>query len=607
MSGRGRRGSVEAVPEQVEEEQESEDGSKGKGRMEDVELASTVRSDMDAIDRDEPPDDLMAEVEDGPAAFLLAKSRKGERAPKFGMNSSFLPRETGQDARQGRPGPPSSSDETVPPTLSATTIEPPLHDAFWGKLYLLSLGSLLASFVLVWLHTSAPGSKHPLGDTIYTTLHASFYLLAVDTVVAVIVSLLWISLLRSYVRPLVYFILIAVPIILFSFSLYPFISSYKGPYHGSSLQDRVMRWGSFIPFVLGFLWTMTVYRGRHSFGKAVGILEFACRILEANPALLMVGLATLAAIVTCTWVWMLMFTRVFLGGHLSKALFIIDSGTWALGIFFVLVYLWTLSIISGLQRAATAATVSQWYFHRLAVPAPKHEAVVRASVIHATTTLFGTICLSTLLTLLVRLPLLVLPRRLIAIVSIVSYSLIPTPIAALTNPLTLTYAAIHSQPLSTSSRALTQMSFLSPNTPTTTLYPRSTARSSYSTINGAPLLPYRLAKLLLHATRFIMSAGLGFGGWVSTARTLTFQQDDGNKTIKGSLYAYVVGLIAAAIGWGILGAMEGVLGGVVDAAVVCYGSEVGANANGSERGEARYCREAGELFGREEARGDLRV
>lgn len=62
--------------------------------------------------------------------------------------------------------------------------------------------------------------------------------------------------------------------------------------------------------------------------------------------------------------------------------------------------------------------------------------------------------------------------------------------------------------------------------------------------------------------------------------------------IRGSLYAYVVGLIAGAIGWGVLGAMEGVLAGVVDAAVICWATEIGSSGR-----EARYCREAGLLFG----------
>jgi hypothetical protein len=58
------------------------------------------------------------------------------------------------------------------------------------------------------------------------------------------------------------------------------------------------------------------------------------------------------------------------------------------------------------------------------------------------------------------------------------------------------------------------------------------------------------------------------------------------------MYAYVVGLIAATIGWSILGAMESVIADIVDAAVICWASEVGVYGR-----EARYCREAGWLFG----------
>jgi hypothetical protein len=89
-----------------------------------------------------------------------------------------------------------------------------------------------------------------------------------------------------------------------------------------------------------------------------------------------------------------------------------------------------------------------------------------------------------------------------------------------------------------------------------------------------------------------MSLALGFGGWVSTARSLNLAK----AGHKGSAYAYIVGLIAGAIGWGILGAMEGILTCIVDAVVVCWGSEVGS----SGKGEVRYCREAGHLFGEEE-------
>lgn len=568
---------------------DSAGSSNGKGRMVDVGLESTTRSSTDGLDKDAPPDDLAIEIpldEDPPSVQQFRKTPM----TAFNPISPFLPQETSPDEIQGRPRPPESDSSSTPPTVSYPVEEPPRHDAFWSSLYLISLAALFASFLLVYLHTAAPSLKHPLGDTVYTTLHASYYLLAVDTLVAVIVSLLWLAVLRSYVRPLVYMILVAVPVILFSFFLYPLIASYRGEYHGASIQDKAMRWFAFIPGVLAVLWTFSVYKGRYSMSKAISTLEFCCKILAANPGLLVVGFATLIGVIIWSWIWMVMFTRVFLGGHLSnaKAFFIIDASTWWLGAFFVLVYLWTLGVLSGVQRATTAATVSQWYFHRLTVPAPTSREVVNAAFSHATTTLFGTICLSTLLALVIRLPFLILPRRVLALVGICSYTVIPSSIATLTNPLTLTYSAIHSQPLTTSSRALARLSFVAPNAPQSANF---RARNS---IPRAPLHSYTLSLLLLRATRLITSLALGFGGWVSTARSLTLTNAEGaaGSTVKGSLYAYVVGLIAAAIGWGVLGAMDGVVAGVVDAVVVCWGSEVGRG-----QGEVRYCREAEWLFG----------
>ncbi|KAH7354871.1 hypothetical protein BKA65DRAFT_592986 [Rhexocercosporidium sp. MPI-PUGE-AT-0058] len=561
----------------------SEASSRGRERMEDIGLESTVEDD-------DPPDDLAVEMEDSPPAFQNFRS-----APKSGPIR--LPTDSKQ-SRQERDAEahrmagadisrPPSSVETVPATIATTMAEAPKHDVFWGSLYLICLGALFATFFLVFLHTETPSRN--IGDTIYTTLRASFHLFAVDTVVSIIVSLVWIALLRSFVRSLVHLILLAVPVILFSFSLYPFVSSYKGTAHGHSLQDKAMRWLSFIPGVFALVWLYTIYKGRHSLNKAIGILEFASRILAANPALLGMGFATLGAVVVWTWMWLGMFTRVFLGGHLSTSVtrFIIDATSWWLAVYFVLMYIWTLSVISGIQRSTTGATVSQWYFHRNAIPSPASREVVIAAFSHATTTIFGTICLSTLIALLIRLPLLLLPRRILSVVTIFAYSLIPTPIAALTNPLTLTYAAIHSQALHPSARGLSQMTFLSPQAPTTTLTPRSFNARNHQT---TPLLPYRLAKLLLHATRFIMAMALGFGGWVATARQLNIAMPEG-AGIRGSAYAYVVGLVASFIGWGVLGAMEGVLSGIVDASVVCWGSERGMAGGGA------YCLEAGYLFG----------
>lgn len=543
--------------------------AKGKGRLVDVDLASTIRESAEGFDDE-------ADSRPAPVAQLL----KGH---------DRLHDDVEMQASRQRPDSPDL--ESAPQTVVLTAPQAPRHDPFWARLYQIALFAMFATFVLVWFHTSAPSKKKPLGDTIYSALTGSVNLLLWDTVITVVVALVWLALLQHHVRVLVFVLVVAVPVILVSFSIYPFVSSFKGAWHGSSIQDKAMRWLAGVPAIMAGAWIVSVYSARHSLSKAVSILEFACRIVAQSPALVLLGFATLGVIVSFTWVWLLMFTRVFLGGHMSKVkTFIIDVNSWWLGAFFILVYLWSLGVIAGIQRATTAATVSQWYFHRLSVPAPASNTVVKASLVHSTTTMLGTISLSTFLSLLIRLPLIILPRRLASCITLAAYSLIPTSLVTLTNPLCLSYAAIHSQPLGISARGLSQLHFVSKSTPTTSLPP-----GSFSPKSGSTLIPYRLAKLILHATRFVMSFSLGFGGWVSVAHSSAGPVGtDDPKGLKGSLYGYLVGLMAATIGWAILGAVEGVVGNVVDAAVVCWASETGGVGGGEA---ARYCREAGELFG----------
>lgn len=557
---------------------QSSDGSSGKGNMEDVGLESTIAES-------DPPAELTVEYSvDDPPAFQKLRGNRGPSRARTRRDSIM-------NSELGRP----HYDDSTPAAASEPAEgEVFKHDAFFAWVYLIALASMLATFILVWLHTSAPSGKKPLGDTIYTVLRSSFHLLAVDTLIAIIVSLVWLTALRYFVRPLVALILIAVPITMLSFSIYPFVSSFKGEKHGSTPQDVVMRWASTVPGFFAVVWVYMVWKGRHALSSSIAILEFSSRILAANSALVLVGMGALGLIVCWTWIWLAMFTRVFLGGSYSGTFsrYIIQASSWWLGVYFILMYLWTLSMISGVQRGTTAATVSQWYFHRNAVPAVASSEVVAAALNHAVTTIFGTISLSTLLALVVRMPLLVLHRRISSIITAFFYTFIPTSIVAMTNPLTLTYAAIHSQPLVDSARGLSQMHFLGPQAPTTTLTP-----NSFRHRGTAPLLPYRLAKLLLQATKFLMATALGFAGWVMTARQLRVAVPDGNPGLRGSAYAYVVGLVASFIGWGVLGAMEGILSSIVDAVVICYGSETKMVAGGGG-----YCMEAAQLFGARVAR-----
>ncbi|SPO03824.1 related to choline transporter-like protein [Cephalotrichum gorgonifer] len=560
-------------------DRDSDDVNKSRAGLEDVGLESQIEDD-------EPPASLIGDSlgdDDNPPAFQQFKARS-DRNHLLRRESTI---ESEDELRRT-----TSVDDDGNATTPMPSVEGEFfrYDSFFAWAYLILLASLVSTYVLVWLHTSAPDGKKPIGDTIYATLHGSFYMLAVDTLVAVATALLWLAALRSFVRPVVSVILVAVPVIMVSFSLYPFISSFQGATHGSSFQDKALRWAATVPFVAAVVWVYCVVKGRHSIRQAVDILEFSSRILAANSALVLVGLASLFVVVAWTWVWLGMFSRVFLGGYMSKRLarYVISLSSWWLGVWFVFMYMWTISIVTEVHRATTAATVSQWYFHRNATPAPTSQEIVSAALSHSLTTIFGSICESTLLARLVRIPLLVLPSRISYIVQRVANAFVPTPVVALMNPLTITYCAIHSQHLAAAARGLSQMEFISPQTPTATLTPR-VFTSGEDTAGG--LLPYRLSKLILYASRFILATAMGFAGWVITAKKLEIALPDG-MGIRGSAYAYVVGLVASFIGYSVMGSMESILSGIVDAVVICYGSERRMASGGGT-----YCMEAAYLFG----------
>ncbi|KXJ96969.1 hypothetical protein Micbo1qcDRAFT_155704 [Microdochium bolleyi] len=572
---RGRRTQPDPLEVPTTQPRRHNSDSDESGKMVDVGLESTVMDNS-------VPGDLLLETptDHEPPAFQQFKkvpSRPPQAENDHGLMRTVIAEEDEDELE----------DAAIPaPAPSRMYGEIFVHDQFFAWIYLIAMASLMATFVLVWLHTSAPSRKHPIGDTIYNTLHSSFYLLAVDTLVSAIVALVWMAMLRSFVRPLALVILLGVPVVLLSFSLYPLISSFQGPDGGSRLQDVVMRWAALVPGICAFIWTYLLYKGRHDIQRAVDILDFSSRILSANPALVLLGFASLGFVVVWTWVWLSMFTRIFLGGYFSKSLsaFVIGTATWWLAIFFFLMFVWTLSVLSGVVRATTAGTVSNWYFFRNKQPPSPSNAIVKEALAHSLTTVFGTVCASTLLSLAVRLPILVLPRRLSAVIEFIGWRIAPRPVTILTNPLALTYASIHSQPLMESAGALSRISFLGTG-PTTSLTPSTFERGQTTT-----LVPYRMAKLLLHAARFVMSTALGFAAWVMTARQLEVQLPD-RGGIRGSAYAYVVGMVASMIGWGILGAMEGILSGILDGVLVCYASE---RKMGS--GRTGYCMEAARLF-----------
>jgi hypothetical protein len=199
-----------------------------RDRLVDVELSSAEHSSIDAMDDEE---ENYSEYDDSPPETFQFKPSQMLRNRTGDQN--WVPQEGSAETSRLYPKPtdnalPTLEEEDEEVEQAPTSNSGPRHDAFWSSFFCICFASLFATAFLVYLHTSEPSKKNPLGDTIYATLKKSFHLLAIDTVVAVAVSALWLALLRSFLRPLTWLIVFSVPIILFAFTLWPFIASFKG-------------------------------------------------------------------------------------------------------------------------------------------------------------------------------------------------------------------------------------------------------------------------------------------------------------------------------------------------------------------------------------------
>ena len=109
------------------------------------------------------------------------------------------------------------------------------------------------------------------------------------------------------------------------------------------------------------MWTQ-----RQSIGSAVSIIALSGKIVKENQALVGFSFSVLGGFIAFTFVWVLMFSRVFLRsytfveGSTSDTVIIADAGiswaipasSWWLGAYYIFMFLWTWGVFSGIQRFA---------------------------------------------------------------------------------------------------------------------------------------------------------------------------------------------------------------------------------------------------------------
>lgn len=210
-----------------------------------------------------------------------------------------------------------------------------------------------------------------------------------------------------------------------------------------SIRLRIL---SLLPLVAAILFARSVWHRRASLARSLSVLELSATIIATHPALLALSLGLLFVFLAMTAPFLFIFVRLFLLGHFggdsyNDKIWKTDAKARIMAWLTLGIWLWSWSVLRGIQRVTVAGVISHWYFHREedgqeveegaaklydvdddqeddALPAPppgtwhdeesskrnpSHVDIVRASFVRATGPALGTVCLSALVLALARL------------------------------------------------------------------------------------------------------------------------------------------------------------------------------------------------------------
>jgi hypothetical protein len=80
-----------------------------------------------------------------------------------------------------------------------------------------------------------------------------------------------------------------------------------------------LTWLSILPLILNLVYIKVVYNNRHRINKTVTVIELACETIRSNPVIFIVPVLLLVTFIIFTIIWIILFNRLWLIGHLSDS------------------------------------------------------------------------------------------------------------------------------------------------------------------------------------------------------------------------------------------------------------------------------------------------
>lgn len=476
----------------------------------------TSESESDSIDSD-------SEASSGPSnppRDMLVEPSKSQKKKVHRTGLSLWT----HNSPQGPSQPQASPSLTRPTSQQNVTRDPESGKIIGGKyldnivavVYLVSLAFTLSTAILI---SAAPRQSTA---PIYPIFQHSVKPLLCYTVFAAVVSAVWLYCMRNHAKAVMQSLVFVVPTTLIGTSIYSLSMSthYSVGPHG--LAHAVLRLSALVPLALAAIWIAYLRRMKNVMGKAGELVAYSAEVYgECTPTIstitMVMGIFSIQA--TCLWAYFL--SNAFLEGKLG----------YFLGVWFSFMYLWSWSLVCNLLKSVLVCVTNEWYAHGK-LDAWSMDGIFTRGALEVATYHFSSACLSSLASVQIRVPLLVLPRY---VLNVAHRYLISSN--QMLDPLTLPTAILERCSLANAAKVL--------------------ASSKFALLDRRA---YRLSKMFLVAARLSCSICIGFVAWIHADHL----QD------MSSSYGYIIAIVALFIGWTVVGASENMLSMICDSLLVCF-------------------------------------
>ncbi|CAI2167806.1 19954_t:CDS:2 [Funneliformis geosporum] len=470
----------------------------------------------------------------------------------------------------------------IPPNQLSCVLHRKYKDPAFAILFGLGLIMMLTIGTFLIFTTNSYVLKDYSHGSVFFAIRDSVGPLLFALFFSLIMGVIWILLLRSFTKIIVWGTLTAVPFICFAIFIWTRVEAFSGALRDSGKpdpQDDALAVLSFIPLIIFIVYSIILFTHRKKIERTISLIQLAIDIVRDNPQMFWVSLKILTVYVLFTIMWLYVFSHVFLVGHMvqiaSEDIWKLEPNTYLLILYFIFMYLWTSAVLSNVQKVTISGVIilHKFEYNNILIfcyfrndyddldDSDRNKEVTDISFLKATTVSFGTVCLGGLILSSIQIikyftDFLKKKFKNSSVLCCLSWVLtfIDGIIDNLNN-YTLIYVGIYGE------------NFCSSAHKTTKLF-------RGNLVSG--LVSDFAAKSILYIGSIIIALICGFATFIYATHTLQ------------SPYGYVVGIIASIVPYYISQFYTHIMMNTVDATFVCYTIDLDSNLESCKRAHKAF-------------------